>query len=79
MTALHYAVMLELPKVVKELLARDEIIPYLRDNQGRSALQYARNKNLDDMVNLLLAHPLTLPVNAKGKLATTWGHLKKQY
>ena len=79
MTALHYAVMLELDKVVKELLAHKDIIPYLRNKQGHSALQIARENKLDRMITLLLRHPLTLPVNPKGKLAMTWGHLKKQY
>ena len=79
MTALHYAVMLELYKVVKALLADTDIKPFLRNNQGHSALRLAQDNNPDRMIHLLLAHPLTLPVNAKGKLATTWGHLKKQY
>ena len=79
MTALHYAVILELDKVVKELLAHKDIIPYLRNKQGHSALQIARENKLDRMITLLLRHPLTLPVNPKGKLAMTWGHLKKQY
>ena len=78
-TALHYAVSHELDAVVEKLLSHKDILPYLRDTQGRSALQIARENELDDMITLLLAHPLTLSVNAKGKLATTWGHLKKQY
>ena len=79
MTALHYAVLLELDVVVEELLSQQDILPYLRDKQGRSALKHARDNKLHEMIDLLLIHPLTLPVNAKGKLATTWGHLKKQY
>ena len=77
--ALHYAVMYEQEEVVEHLLMERSIKPFLRDNQGRSALQIARDNKLDDMITLLLTHPLTLPVNAKGKLATTWGHLKIQY
>ena len=79
MTALHYAVMQESTKVVRQLLAHKDIIPYLRNKQGHSALQIARENKLDFMIKLLLRHPLTLPVNPKGKLAMTWGHLKKQY
>lgn len=77
MAALHYALMLELYKVVKALLADADIKPFLRNNQGHSALRLAQDNNLDRMIHLLLAHPLTLPVEASGKLATTWGHLKQ--
>ena len=78
-TALHYAVMQEGYGVVDRLLAKRGIKPFLRDKQGRSALAIARASKLKDIITLLLDHPLTLPVNAKGKLATTWGQLKKQY
>ena len=78
-TALHYAVLHELDEVVEALLAHEDILPFLRDTHGRSALQIARENKLDDMITLLLAHPLTLSVTPKGKLTTTWGHLKKQY
>ena len=77
-TALHYAVSHELDEVVKVLLAHEDIVPFLRDNEGRSALQIARENKLDRIIALLLEHPLTLPVHPKGKLATTWGHLKKR-
>ena len=79
MTALHYAVRHELSTVVEKLLVQRGIKPFLRDAQGRSALQHARENDLHAMVTLLLTHPLTLPVRPKGKLATTWGHLKQQY
>ena len=78
-TALYYAVRNELDKIVKTLLAHEDILPFLRDTHGRSPLQIARENKLDRMITLLLEHPLTLPVNAKGKLTTTWGHLKKRY
>ena len=77
MTALHHAVRHELTEAVEALLAHEDILPFLRDTQGHSALQIARENKLDGMIRLLLEHPLTLPVNPKGKLATTWGHLKK--
>ena len=79
MTALHYAVLHEWTEGVKALLTHKDIKPFLRDNEGRSALQIARENKLDRMITLLLEHPLTLPVNPKDKLTTTWGHLKKQY
>ena len=76
-TALHYAVMYEQTKVVKRLLADEGIKPFLRDKSGRSALAMARETKLTKMVELLLAHPLTLSVDAKGKQIQTWGALKK--
>ena len=78
-TALHYAVIQEAYEVVDRLLAEKGIKPFLRDKQGRSALAIAREAKLKDIITLLLDHPLTLSVSTKGKLATTWGHLKKRY
>lgn len=77
MTALHYAVLHELPTVVEKLLVQKNIKPFLRDKRGRSALKIARENKLDRMVALLLAHPLTLPVDARGKQVTSWGELKR--
>ena len=79
LTALHYAVVYGFEELVAKLIAHKDIVPFLRDNEGRSALQIARENKLDRMITLLLEHPLTLPVHPKGKLTTTWGHLKKQY
>ena len=76
-TALHYAVMYEQTEVVKRLLAHKGIKPFLRDKGGRSALAMAREAKLTDMVELLLAHPLTLSVAPKGKQIQTWGAMKK--
>ena len=75
-TALHYAVLHRLESVVKALLADKDIKPFLRDKQRRSALQIARENGLDRIIELLLTHPLTLPVRPQGKLATMWGALK---
>ncbi len=79
LTALHHAVLNGFEELVTTLLAHKDIKPFLRDKQGRSALAIAREAKLKQMITLLLDHPLTLPVNAKGKLATTWGHLKNRY
>ena len=92
MTALHYAVirfmeekntpddnkgLTKFEDVVKKLLAHKDIKPFLRNKDGHSPLRLARDNKLDHMASLLLAHPLTLPVNAKGKKATTWGEIKR--
>ena len=75
-TALHYAVMHEQTEVVKRLLAHEGIKPFLRDKGGRSALKIAREEKFTGMVELLLAHPLTLSVNPARTLTSTWGALK---
>ena len=79
LTVLHHAVIQEAYELVDHLLTERRIKPFLRDKQGRSALAIAREAKLKDIITLLLDHPLTLPVNPKDKLTTTWGHLKKQY
>ncbi len=79
LTALHHAVMQDAYEIAEHLLAQRRIKPFLRDNEGRSALAIARAAKLKDIITLLLEHPLTLPVNPKSKLTTTWGHLKKRY
>ena len=76
-TALHYAVMHEQTEVVKRLFADAGIKPFLRDKGGRSALAMAREAELNRMVELLLAHPLTLSVDPARTLTTTWGALKR--
>lgn len=77
-TALHYAVMYEQVKVVEKLLAHKDIKPFLRNKQGRSALQIAREAKLKRMIALLLQHPLTLPVEPRDKKIVKWGELKKE-
>ena len=59
LTALHYAVMYEKTSVVKKLLAHQDIKPFLRDKQGRSALDIARTANLIEIIALL--EPLAAP------------------
>lgn len=55
MTALHYAVMYEKTHVVKKLLEHKDIKPGLKDKQGRTALDIAREAGLDRMLELLQA------------------------
>ena len=52
-TALHYAVMYEKTDLVKRLLEHQDIKPFLRDKQGRSALDIARSNNLREIIALL--------------------------
>ncbi|MDE0315655.1 MAG: ankyrin repeat domain-containing protein [Candidatus Poribacteria bacterium] len=77
LTALHHAVLNGFEELVAKLIAHKNIKPFLRDKQGRTALKLARERELDKIIVLLLSHPLTLSVDAKGKLATTWGRLKQ--
>ena len=76
-TALHYAAMYKQLPVVKKLLARPDLSPYLRDKQGKTAADLATEAGHDDIVELILAHPRALSVSPKGKkIAVTWGELK---
>ena len=76
-TALHYAAMYKQRQVVKKLLARPDLSPYLRDKQGKTAADLATEAGHDDIVELILAHPRALSVSPKGKkIAVTWGELK---
>ena len=77
MTALHYAVSDGYERVVKELIKRADIKPFLKNKQGRTPLQLAEKLQLDNLVQLIAAHPKALPVEAKGKQVTSWGKIKK--
>ncbi len=77
MTALHYAVLQGFEELIAKLLDHPDIKPFLSDKQGRTALRIARERGLDKIIALLLSHPLTLSVDAKDKLTTTWGELKR--
>lgn len=78
MTALHYAVLNGYTRVVKALLARDDIdITDVnnRNRAGRTVLQEAIERGHNDIVKLLLEyHPLA--VDPKRSLTITWGALK---
>ena len=55
MTALHHAVALDHEAVVKRLLEHKDIDPSLRDKQGRTALDIAREADLTEIIALLPA------------------------
>lgn len=83
MTALHHAVIEGYTRVVAALLAADTIQVNIFNNARRTPAQLARELKHLPLAELIEAHPTAkLPpwsVVPKGKLATTWGHLKKRY
>ena len=83
MTALHHAVIEGYTRVVEALLAEDTITVNIFNNARRTPAQLARELKHLPLAELIEAHPTAkLPpwsVMPKGKLATTWGHLKNQY
>jgi hypothetical protein len=83
LTALHHAVINEYTRVVEALLAEDAITVNIFNNARRTPAQLARELKQLPLAELIEAHPTAaLPpwsVVPKGKLTTTWGHLKKQY
>ena len=78
MTALHYAVLNKYTRVVKTLLQRDDLKPFLQNNDGQTPLQLARARGFNEIAALIAAHPQALAVDAKGKQIQTWGELKKK-
>ena len=83
MTALHHAVINGYTRVVEALLAEDTITVNIFSNARRTPAQLARELKQLPLAQLIEAHPTAqLPpwsVTSKGKLTTTWGHLKKKY
>jgi hypothetical protein len=79
LTALHHAVIHEFAKVIGMLLARPDIKPFLKSKDGLTPLQLANQLKRDHIARLIAAHPRAMPVDAKGKLATTWGRIKQSY
>ena len=76
-TALHYAVMYKQWIVVERLLARADLSPYLRDREGKTAADIAKQRGHAEIAEQILAHPRALSVSPKGKkIAVTWGELK---
>ena len=84
-TALHHAVQRLNTKMVKVLLAQQGIKVNLLNTHKRTPAQLARALRQIHLEKLIKAHPtanwhpVAWDVAPKGKLTTTWGHLKKQY
>ena len=83
MTALHHAVIEGYTRLIEALLAEDTITVNIFSNTRRTPAQLARELKQLPLAQLIEAHPTAqLPpwsVTSKGKLTTTWGHLKKKY
>lgn len=84
-TALHHAVQRLDAKMVEALLAKPGIKVNLLNTHKRTPAQLALTLHQRHLVKMINAHPSSkLPsvawdIAPKGKLTTTWGHLKKQY
>ena len=84
-TALHHAVQRLDAKMVESLLATPGIKVNLLNTHKRTPAQLARALHQRHLAKMINAHPSSkLPpiawdIAPKGKLTTTWGHLKKQY
>ena len=78
MTALHYAVIHAFERVVRRLIKRKDIKPFLKSKDGLTPLQLAHKLKLDRIAQIIAAHPKSLAVKAKGKQITSWGKLKKE-
>ena len=84
-TALHHAVQCGDSKIVKALLAQVGIKANLLNTHKRTPAQLARILKHTQLAKMIEAHPsskrppIAWDVAPKGKLTTTWGHLKKQY
>ena len=83
LTALHHAVIEGYTRLIEALLAHDAITVNIFSNARRTPAQLARELKQLPLAQLIEAHPTAqLPpwsVTSKGKLTTTWGHLKKKY
>ena len=87
LTALHHAVLNRYTHIVRALLARDGIDTDIKDKNGKTPLQVARELGFDELVQLLAPEPDKEPeqeevvdiraVSAKRNLTTLWGALKK--
>ena len=87
LTALHHAVLNGYTHIVNALLARDGIDTDIKDRNGKTPLQVARELGFAELVQLLSPEPDKEPeqeevvdirsVSAKSNLTTLWGALKK--
>lgn len=82
-TPLHLAVLDNNTDFVKKLLAHPKIKVNIHNKETRTPAQLARHLKRFPLTKLIWEHPtakfLPWSVPSKRKLATTWGHLKKQY
>ena len=82
-TPLHYAVQRGNPRIVEALLKEKDIKVNILNKDKQTPAQLARELGERELTRMIEAHPTAdLPpwsVTSKGKLTTTWGHLKKQY
>ena len=84
-TALHHAVQQGSVEIVKALLAKAGIKANLLNTHKRTPAQLARILKQIQIAKMIEAHPsskhppIAWDVAPKGKLTTTWGHLKKKY
>ena len=84
-TALHHAVQRGSVEIVKLLLAQPGIKANLLNTHKRTPAQLARVLKQTQIAKMIEAHPtanwhlVAWDLAPKGKLATTWGHLKKRY
>lgn len=77
-TALHYAILQGDTEIVEALLSHEEIWVRPRNKAGKTPIDFARDLGDEKTLELLLTHPNQhLSVAPKGKLATTWGNLKR--
>ena len=83
-TALHYAILNRSTKdikallSIKTLLSHEDIWIRPRNKAGKTPIDLARDLGDEKTLDLLLTHPNQhLSVVPKGKLATTWGNLKR--
>ena len=79
LTALHYTLLLKKFGAAELLIKHPNIDLSLRDKQGRTALDIAKQEEVGDyLVELLIAHQEKLSVDPQGKtIAVTWGELKR--
>ena len=84
-TALYHAVQQGSVEIVKALLGQPGIKVNLLNTHKRTPAQLARTLKHTQLAKMIEAHPsskhppIAWDVAPKGKLTTTWGHLKKRY
>ena len=83
-TVLHYAVRYSNDRIAKTLLAHPKINVNIQNNDNLTPMEYARSTKRWHLFRILENHPTAKQpekewlVSSKGKLATTWGALKRR-